>query len=160
MSRWYNDDPDWSESRQILWDNAIRRATQSKRGQAVLRELEAALLALPEPRLIEGFLSDGKNVCTVGALAAYRQVQSGLTWEEAMAVLDETGSYDVNDVYDRPSIDETARFAESRLKMAFSLAWDLAYDNDVGCEGITPEERYTAVLRWVRARIIKEPATA
>lgn len=43
-----------------LWRANVRRALAGKRGQAALRELRAALDALPEKRLIEGAL------CTVG----------------------------------------------------------------------------------------------
>jgi hypothetical protein len=43
-----------------LWRSNFKRALASKRGQAALRDLRDALLALPEKRLIEGAL------CTVG----------------------------------------------------------------------------------------------
>lgn len=158
MTRYVSDDLDWDNARQCLWDNAVRRATYSKRGQTVLREIEAALLALPEKRLIEGLLCDGTGVCAVGALAAYRQVQQGQTWPEAFAVLDESGDYDPDDD-DSSSVDDTARFAEKRLKMAFSLAWDLAFDNDHRYGGLAPEDRYERVLKWVRGRIKVEVAS-
>jgi hypothetical protein len=43
-----------------LWRSNVKRALAGKRGQAALRDLRDALLALPEKRLIEGAL------CTVG----------------------------------------------------------------------------------------------
>lgn len=43
-----------------LWRANVKRALAGKRGQAALRDLRDALLALPEKRLIEGAL------CTVG----------------------------------------------------------------------------------------------
>jgi hypothetical protein len=46
-----------------LWEANYERALKGKRGRKVLADLRAALLALPEPRLIEGAL------CTVGATA-------------------------------------------------------------------------------------------
>lgn len=156
MSRSVNESDEWTEARQCLWDNAVSRATYSKRGQKVLQEIEAALLALPEKRLIEGLLCDGTGVCAVGALAAHRKVLAGSTWQEAFTVLDESGDYDEDDYGN--SVDDTARFAEEKLKMAFSLAWDLAYDNDHRYGALSPEERYTRVLAWVRGRIKMEVA--
>lgn len=148
---------DWTESRQALWDNAIHRATYSKRGQAVLRELEVALLALPEPRLIEGLLCDGTGVCMVGAIAAYRKVQSGISWEDAFKLLDESGVYDVENG-DFGSIDLTARYGEHDLKMAFSLAWDMAFTNDEMLGHMTPEKRHERAVAWVRARLVAPQA--
>lgn len=154
MGRSYteSDDDNWNYSRQALWDNAVRRATYSKRGQKVLREIEAALLALPEKRLIEGLLCDGTGVCAVGALAAYRKVQGGMTWTEAFSTLDESSQYDIEDG-DYPSVDETAYFAEDKLKMSFAFSWDLAFNNDHRYGRLSPEARYEAVLKWVRARL-------
>ena len=43
-----------------LWRSNVKRSLSGKRGQAALRDLRDALLALPEKRLIEGAL------CTVG----------------------------------------------------------------------------------------------
>ncbi len=158
MGRSFGGD-DWDEARQALWDNAVRRATRSKRGQQVLHEIEDALLALPEKRLIEGLLCDGTGVCAVGALAAHRKVLDGLTWEQAFTALDESGSWDPEDD-DYPSIDDTAQFAEQHLKMAFSLAWDVAFTNDELLGGLTPERRYERVLAWVRKRIAPVGASA
>lgn len=143
---------DWDEGRQALWDNAVNRATYSKRGQIVLRELEAALLALPEPRLIEGLLCDGSGVCAVGAIAAYRKVQGGLSWEDAFKALDESDQYDAEGG-DFPSLDSTAQQASDTLKMAFSLAWSMAYTNDELLGHMTSEGRYERMLAWVRARL-------
>ena len=158
MARTYYENDDLDESRRALWDNAVNRATYSQRGQKVLREIEAALLALPEKRLIDGVLCDGKSFCTVGALAGYRKVQAGSTWEQALAALDESDQYDIEGG-DCASVTDTAQFGEHNLKMAFSLAWELAFNNDHWFLG-TPEERYEGVLKWVRARLRVEAVTS
>lgn len=150
MSRSYNEDNDWDYARQCLWDNAVRRATHSKRGQKVLRDVEAALLALPEKRLIEGQISDGTGVCFVGALDAHRRVLEGADWQSALTAMHDP-DYDPEDDYE--TVDDTARWAEQHLKMAFSLAWDMAFWNDHIADRLSPEERWTAALRWVRTRI-------
>lgn len=53
-----------------LWDQMVSRALAGKKGQAVLAQLEAALLALPEKKLVFEFLASEGSVCAVGAYVA------------------------------------------------------------------------------------------
>ncbi len=56
-----------------LFQANCRRSLQGKAGQIALRELEAALLALPDKRLIAEKLIDADGeVCAIGALAKYK----------------------------------------------------------------------------------------
>src|SRR6185369_15483645 len=56
-----------------LWQANCRRSLQGKAGQAALRELEVALLALPDKRLIAHKMIDAEgDVCAIGALAKYK----------------------------------------------------------------------------------------
>lgn len=68
----YTDDCDdnWSH---IRWRGAVSSAIYGKRGQAALREIIAALDALPEKRLAPDSLetADG-DYCTLGALGRFR----------------------------------------------------------------------------------------
>ncbi len=70
MSRFWDgesDDPlDWGR-----YEAAKRSTLRGKRGQAFLRELIAALDALPQPELSEGALGDRRTgcVCALGAVA-------------------------------------------------------------------------------------------
>ena len=118
----------------------------------MLRELEAALMAMPAKRLIAGSLCREGETCAVGELAVYRRMQAGAPRAEALAWLeglalgpgDETGN-------------DTAEFGVNELGLTFVLAWELAYMNDerAGWSGLTPEYRYDRVLDWVRAEIGK-----
>lgn len=56
-----------------FWNEIVSRALGGSRGQQALADMEAALLALPEPKLIEGHLADDGGVCAVGAYVAHRQ---------------------------------------------------------------------------------------
>lgn len=140
------DGPDMSG----LWWDSFRRAVNSERGQRTLREIEAALLAMPEHKLIADELADGNGgVCAVGAVAAYRRVQDGQSWDDAVLSL--------------PPIDsghETAYYASTSLRMAKTIAWEMAQINDDGDRWApdhwTPEQRHAAVLAWVRKRIKSE----
>lgn len=55
------------------WRQAVKRAIEGKRGQALLRELAAALDAMPEKRLASGsFATPEGEFCTLGVLGAAR----------------------------------------------------------------------------------------
>lgn len=73
---WYDDsggdDPNLAEGRYL---NNARRSLAGKKGQAVLRELRTALLAMPEHRLIRGALLQDGEVCAIGAWGRYRLAQ-------------------------------------------------------------------------------------
>jgi hypothetical protein len=72
-----------------LWHANLQRAIKGKRGQRDLRTLEAALLALPAHRLIEGYIARGDEVCAVGAFALQRRVEKGEDREAVLAELRE-----------------------------------------------------------------------
>lgn len=55
------------------WRQAVRRAVEGKRGQALLRDLVEALDAMPDKRLYPGsFATADGEFCTLGALGAKR----------------------------------------------------------------------------------------
>lgn len=88
MSRYASDeyDENFANQSELWWAN-VERALAGARGQRALADLEAALLALPEPRLVEGRLATADGaVCAVGALALHLRVQAG---EDRAAVLAE-----------------------------------------------------------------------
>jgi hypothetical protein len=114
------------------------RSIKSKKGQAALRELEQALLALPSKRLIAHELEDAEGeVCAIGALAKYRKhaPHADPEWE-----MEQVGV---------------------ELGMPQMVAWRVVALNDVDidfyydrkehrCVSYTPEERYERVLAQVR----------
>ncbi len=82
----YSEDLDnW---RLIMWRGAVSRALKGKRGQAMLRELLAALDAMPEKRLIANDLvnEEGEH-CALGVLGQARGMDiSTIDPEDAYAV--------------------------------------------------------------------------
>ena len=84
----YNDDEDYP-GQFALWRANTRRALMGAKGQAVLRQLEKALVDLPAPRLISGHLVKNGDVCTVGALLVERHVSLGEAREAALARFEE-----------------------------------------------------------------------
>lgn len=143
-----------------LWEESLRRAMNGKRGQQALRDLRDELLAMPEKVLIEGRLSDGKNVCTVGALVVHRRVQAGEDREAVLADLCSKITWD--EEYgpdDQWEADDMTLCVAMQAGVARTLAVDMAGLNDDFYRS-SPEERYEKVLSWVEARIIEEPVAA
>jgi hypothetical protein len=158
-----------------LWEATVARALGGRRGQEALAQLEAALLELPEPRLIEGHLAADGAVCAVGAFIARQRAQEqGVdlpTIVEAMSAgvkcwcghgrdLHAGASCGGRSWADNPcgctgydpdgeGAWETAD-AGRAAGLRYSVAWHLAYLNDEEFGGLTPEARYERMLAWVR----------
>lgn len=149
MSRFDCDDYDENYPNQYaLYQANTERALKGKRGKAFLRELEAALLALPQKRLIEGRICLAGEVCAMGALALKRRVETGQKIEEALQWLEENAPRE-------GYVGETADFMEAHFKVLSNLAVRAALMNDEWNRGRTPEERYEDVLKWVREEVAK-----
>lgn len=143
-----------------LWQGNCQRSLKGRAGQDVLRRLEAALLALPEKKLIAGELVDDEGaVCAIGALAKHE----GKLTDDLRAL----GEYNVEEA----GID---------LGMPRLVAWKIVEMNDVHVgeypalvwlEGpyrwpaerpythilMTPERRYEQMLAWVREQLPRHP---
>ena len=122
------------------WERNVRAVFEGKRGQKLLRELEAALLDLPEPRLSQGLVLDlaggahGVQACALGAIALRRGVE-------------------VPDWLNSEGADAIAEWAQFSLGLTFTAAWRLMELNDEEFSGIDDEGRYEGMLQWVRARL-------
>lgn len=161
MSRVREYDDSWDDGIAALlnggrWERNTRATLTSRRGQAVLRELEAALLALPVQRLAaDTFCAVGEDdsqveACVLGALALYRG--------KAAAVPDVFNAPEDEEEYGDPA-DEQAKWAAEHLGIAYTLAWNLIDRNDEIYARCTPEERYTRMLAFVRSQMKPAPAT-
>lgn len=131
MSRSNYDDDGYGEWAYICWRGAVASATKGERGQQLLKEMIAALDAMPEKRLIESSLECPDGVCALGALGKAR----GLN----MAPLDP---------------EEPQQVAKA-FGVAPALAQEIAYMNDEYCHRPeTPEERWVRMRKWVADQII------
>lgn len=122
-----------------MWRGQVASAIRGKRGQAFLRDLVAALDAMPEKKLIEGDLQDeGGAVCALGALG----VKRGLDVESM-------------DTYDYEALGKT-------FNIAHQLAQEVMFENDEACwrGRETPEERWARVRAWSVAQIRVTPEEA
>jgi len=123
----YCDDP-WVH---IRWRGAVTSSIRGKKGQAFLRELLAALDAMPDKRLIDrSFGCEGAH-CTLGVIGASRGVQ-------------------------RPVVDDDDngwREASAALGIPRALAAEIMYENDESWFNDTPETRWMRMRAWVAERI-------
>lgn len=92
------------------WRQAVKRAIEGRRGQALLRDLAAALDAMPEKRLASGsFATPEGEFCTLGVLGAARGTK-----------MDDLGDEDYCET------EEVAR----RFGIARAMAAEIMYLND------------------------------
>lgn len=143
MSRFseYNDAEQWQYA---LWAGRVKQAMNGRPALKVYREMEAALLALPAPRLIAETICDGADVCAVGAYALYKRVQAGEEREVVLTALEADP--------DDADSDDTALLGK-RHGMTYTMAWELGNQNDYWYSNLTPEQRYEATLRDMRQNI-------
>jgi hypothetical protein len=135
-----------------LFGANVGRALQGKTGQKLLREIEEALLAMPEKKLWAYVVCEAGRVCTLGAVAVERAIKAGKSREEALSDLEkEAKTLDHGD-----DVDKTFKYLKDLIGIKqHCLAWQIVFENDeMYCK--TPEERYAKMLNWIHGNIIKE----
>lgn len=150
----YNEPEDDADFLRVCaFEANTKRHLKGKKGQAALKELEAALIALPEKRLVyskfvvrHGEADDIGEVCALGALALKRCMDKGLTRSEAIKKIEQDGPDPDDEGWG--ATENTAEY----LKVKVNFAWEVMERNDE-YGGPTPEERYKRVLAWVREQI-------
>lgn len=120
-----------------LWRGAVASSIRGKRGQSLLKELVAALDAMPAKRLIAHELVSDGGVCALGAVAAARG--QDVSWVDPE-------SYDV---------------VAKQFDIAEPLAREIEYENDEGSlwnSNETPEDRWGRMRAWALRHIKGSPA--
>ena len=152
----YSDDEEDFSGQWALFHANVRRSLHGKRGQAELRELEAALLALPVKRLIHEALVDAHGeVCAIGAYARHKGIDLARFDPEdesdevgIVAGMPQLVAWEVvvlNDVM----LDTVWEVAEGPLQR-----WEAHYQGGIPLiRDMTPEERYARMLAWVREQL-------
>lgn len=126
----YTDDYDGDNWSLIRWRGAVESAIRGKRGQAFLRELIAALDALPAPRLIqEDLVTPDGDYCALGAVGRARGLD-----------LSQIDPYD----YDR---------YPAAFGIANALGREIVYENDERGWRETPERRWARVRAWAWSQL-------
>jgi hypothetical protein len=150
-------DNDWDEDfpgQWWLWEQALSRSINGRRGQEALKDLREALLALPEKRLISGRLADEQgSVCTVGALALHRRMKAGEPRRLVLEQLAELVEADEGGFLSSYEADEATIILGKQVGLTTTIAVHLGAQNDASWKE-TPEERYERVLAHVEALIL------
>lgn len=135
----YSEDEDFP-GQFSLWQGNCQRSLAGKKGQESLRELEAALLALSSKRLITDELDDGKDVCAIGALVRYKHITPEADPESEME--------DVGVECGMP------RLVAWKVVELNDEHFNFRYEDNFQKRIMyTPEERYLAILGWVRKQL-------
>jgi hypothetical protein len=125
----YSDDCDGWDL--IRWRGAVNSAIKGARGQKFLRELLAALDAMPEKRLIPNELEADGSYCTLGVIAKSRGIDTDI------------------------DPDDTETLA-NRLGIAEAMVKEIVFENDErpwNYRTETPAQRYKRMRAWVAEQI-------
>lgn len=131
----YTDDID-DLRRHSMWRGAVASAIRGARGQAMLRELLAALDAMPDKALAaENLIDADGEVCALGALGVARGIKA------------------------LPDIDpEDYDGVAKTFGIAPALVREIVYENDEGeWYPETPEQRWSRMRAWVAEQIKDAP---
>ena len=141
------------------WRAQVRSAIRGKRGQAFLRELIAALDAMPEKALItEELVTADGNVCAIGAVCKARGIDvSHVDYYSPEDIAANVGiaSQMVAEIeYENDECGyrfENVKLPESpeRPKWAPDFTWGRIEE--------TPEERWQRMRRWAEAKLVTVP---
>lgn len=113
-----------------LWRANVERSIAGKRGQVFLKDLLAALDAMPEKRLVADVLvSSGGEVCGLGCLGKARNL-----------------NMDGVDISDPKLIGKL-------FGISGTMAAEVSFINDEYWPCATPEERWVKVRAWVAESI-------
>ena len=113
----------------IRWRGAVKSAICGKRGQKALREILAALDAMPVKRLASGSLiTEEGEYCTLGILGAHKGI--------ALETIDP----------------EDYNMVAKEFDIATALAREIVYENDEIWKE-TPESRWHRMREWVVSNI-------
>ena len=113
-----------------LWRGSVASAIRGKRGQNLLRDMAAAMDAMPVKELIAYELVENGYYCALGVVGAARELD--------MEYIDPSDG------------EEVAR----KFDIAYALACEIAYINDEdGPEQETREARWHRVRKWVAEQI-------
>ena len=118
-------DDDGEQWALICYRGAVASAIRGKRGQAFLREMLAALDALPEKKLVSEELELDGQVCAIGSVGLARGID--------MSQIDPHDPHTVANVF---GINE-------------KLAREIVYENDECGWRDTPEMRFERMRKWV-----------
>lgn len=113
----------------IRWRGRVASSIRGARGQQFLKDLIAALDAMPVKELIHGELETEEGVCAMGCIGKMRGVDVSQL-----------------DSYDHEALSKTFKIAEC-------LAQETMWVNDDDIWALTPVERWKRVRKWAEGQV-------
>lgn len=149
-----------------LWRGAVERSIRGKRGQALLRDLAAALDAMPEKRLIANELKDADgDFCTLGVLGAVRGIDmTGIDPEDretVAAVFNIAPAMAAEIVYENDEVIDDYDFVHAVICGPMRYRWP-HYEKHERWVRVARDEadvaanRWKHMRQWVESNITKE----
>ena len=138
-------------------ERTVQNAIEGKRGQAALRLLIRALDAMPQKRIIDGWLTKDGDVCTVGAMVMQRRIEAGDSREKALGYL--MGYQDELNREESWDWADIATLASKQLNIARYMAFELVEITDEWTIRMSPERRWQFVRDWA-VRNLKDEVMA
>ncbi|MGE0206128.1 MAG: hypothetical protein AB7E70_21575 [Hyphomicrobiaceae bacterium] len=140
----YTEDDDLFYNQAALYRSTVRNALRGRRGQAFLRELAAALDAMPKKELLARTVVRSGECCALGALAMRRGVDlSPIDYEDDDAAEDG---------------DWTTEWLRDRLGILDCVAREVVYQNDEAYwHHEEPSDRWARMRAWVESKIQRAP---
>jgi hypothetical protein len=141
MNRSGYDDYDGDAADLNLYRANVERALAGRRGQAFLKEMLAAMDALPEKKLIPGLMQeDSGEVCAIGSVSKARGIDM-----ERLNQLAEDEDPDL------------PRAIAKQFGIAACMAREIMYWNDADArDPETPEQRFARMRKWIERQIKAE----
>jgi hypothetical protein len=127
----YSDDSDGDAN---LYRANVDRAIEGRRGQAFLKEMLAAMDALPEKRLLSEVMQNSGEVCAIGSVGRARGTDMTKLDPENYEEWDFAGA------------------VAQTFGIATPMAAEIMHINDIGIwhlEKETPEQRFMRVRQWI-----------
>lgn len=158
MSRVSEGDGDEDFNNQLQLQQAnTERCLAGKRGQKALRDLEAALLAMPVKEIIAGNLARAGQVCTLGAFVVARRMGEGLSYAEAVAELEKVvadSKLDAEDEYDARDLGTLTVNRATKAGFPRPIAYEILWQSDYHIvPEAPPARRWEIMLAWVRGQL-------
>jgi hypothetical protein len=114
------------------WRAQVKSAIRGKRGQAFLRELAAAMDAMPDKSLIaKELIDENGDCCTIGVVCKARQI--------------DVSKIDIED----------PEQVGNAVGIAKQLAAEIEWENDEDPWNETPEQRWVRMRKWVDRNLAK-----
>lgn len=146
-------DEEQFQNASFLWEANQERSLRGRKGQAALKRLETALLALPEPKLVADVIQDADGlVCALGALAKYEHYEGSLELPQRPtddANDEEWNAWYSDDDCEGKAVEDAMLALAKELNVPQLVAIAIIARNDEG-HLRSPETRYRHMLQWVQ----------